>query len=692
METLIVTGGFNKRNSKGKLIELNTGQPVLELKKWLEQEHETEEAWWSGHLWEDNDRGKRLPENKVKWLGMQCLVVDVDHYSDAKNAKERHAAPSDSLRSKLDKARIPCSMWHHTPRGARFVFVLEDMVVDPEKAGELAKGGAGLINTHLRQAGICANLNSRKKPIGGYYADAQTRDLARFMFRPNTFIDGVERSAHVVVIDTAPIKLDEIIVYKDKIDVEPVSEVGSLLAREPCEGENDGSMQLIKVARKAIRLGICEPDLFVQASKAWNSKRVVPWSDYELKKRFEDAWTRFSEEHATVIHVPRNDNGNPIYSANILDKILREDGKYKDKFRMNVRGLVPEFNEKPFTDGLIFEIRTEIESRYGFNRVRKEDVWDGVKRLFEENEYDPVKNYLESLEWDGQERIKRICSEVLYIEDEEALEIGEVYLKKWLIGAVARAFEPGCKFDTVLIFVGRQGLYKSGFFEALASRPFFTDTGLDLYNKDTYMVVASTWVYEFSEFDAIYKKADIARIRGFFSSQGDKFRPPYGRTTQYFPRRCVFAGTSNEHEVILDSKGDRRYWVLEVDSKVVNLDLAREWRDQLWAEAFHYYQEGEQWYLTPKEETLRSVSNEIFKPEEPEKDKFREVIRELEADPEYEGYLRLGSLTSKIWPWKTGKLQYAEKTLLTSTLKEMGYKYGRRRIKGSRPCVWNKIK
>ena len=83
------------------------------------------------------------------------------------------------------------------------------------------------------------------------------------------------------------------------------------------------------------------------------------------------------------------------------------------------------------------------------------------------------------------------------------------------------------------------------------------------------------------------------------------FRRAYAVLTRDWPRRCVFVATTNELEFI-DTTGNRRFWPVqmraEADVKAIERD-----RDQLWAEAVHWYGSGYKWWLPPKLEAIAAA-------------------------------------------------------------------------------------
>ncbi|HCI4017903.1 TPA: conjugal transfer protein TraC [Pseudomonas aeruginosa] len=224
-------------------------------------------------------------------------------------------------------------------------------------------------------------------------------------------------------------------------------------------------------------------------------------------------------------------------------------------------------------------------------------VLEAVSVVASKNSFHPVRAYLEGLEWDGTPRIEHWLNRALGVEETPySMKAG----KRWLIGAVARVMRPGCKMDTVLILEGLQGEGKSTAMSVLGGE-WFMDTPFVLGDKETFQMLRGKWISELGELDA-FNKADSTKAKQFFSASVDTFRESYGRRTRDVPRQCVFVGTTNQDEYLKDTTGNRRYW--PVLCTKVDLDLLREIRDQLWAEALFCYRAGDQWWVSREERAL----------------------------------------------------------------------------------------
>lgn len=210
--------------------------------------------------------------------------------------------------------------------------------------------------------------------------------------------------------------------------------------------------------------------------------------------------------------------------------------------------------------------------------------------------FHPVRDWLETLKWDGEPRIDFWLSRYLGVQlTEYSTRVGRWFL----MGMVKRVLEPGVKFDYCLVLEGTQGLRKSSALATLAG-PWYSDTELDLSNKDSMSAIRGKWLHEFGELGSI-ARAEATRQKSFLSRQVDEFRPAYARREIRCPRQLVFAGTTNEWSWQKDPTGGRRFWPVRVTGEIniAELEAARE---QLFAEALEYVRRGERFWPTSEEQ------------------------------------------------------------------------------------------
>jgi predicted P-loop ATPase len=234
------------------------------------------------------------------------------------------------------------------------------------------------------------------------------------------------------------------------------------------------------------------------------------------------------------------------------------------------------------------------------------DIARAVQAAARHNRFHPVRDYFNALRWDGKPRIDRWLITYFHADDTPyARAVGP----RFLISAVARIYEPGCKVDHTPVFEGPQGKQKSEALRTLAvDDDWFTDRLSQVGSKDAQMEVAGILLAEIAELDALTKGTNSA-IKSFLTRRFDRFRPPYGKHIIKVPRQCVFAGTVNPPigGYLRDATGARRFWPVLCHGTIDREGIERD-RGQLWAEAVERYKAGAPWWLeTPELEALATV-------------------------------------------------------------------------------------
>jgi predicted P-loop ATPase len=232
-------------------------------------------------------------------------------------------------------------------------------------------------------------------------------------------------------------------------------------------------------------------------------------------------------------------------------------------------------------------------------KVSKELAIDCLVQVANEKPYDPVRLYLEHCAKHVEPTyIDRLATTYLRPADADLPEptIYDEMLKRTLIGAVARAFNPGCKHDTACVLMGDQGAYKSSFWGCLGG-PFFSDALGDISSKDDVMVLHRSWMMEWAELDHITGRRHAGQVKAFLSQAVDLMRVPYGKAVESFPRRGIIVGTTNKTTgFLVDETGNRRFWVIpttksqqdQIDTASLMLE-----RDAIWSAVVHAYRNGE---------------------------------------------------------------------------------------------------
>ena len=164
-----------------------------------------------------------------------------------------------------------------------------------------------------------------------------------------------------------------------------------------------------------------------------------------------------------------------------------------------------------------------------------------------------------------------------------------------LIQAVARAKEPGCKADSVIVLEGEQGTGKSTALRVLFSDKHFGDQLPHMASKDASSYLKGKWGVELAELD-FKRKTEVETIKAFISRISENYRPAFGREEIEIARTCVFIGTTNSDNYLSDETGNRRF--LPIKTTSIDIGNLGGHRDRLWAAAAHAHDKGEQYWLT----------------------------------------------------------------------------------------------
>lgn len=291
-----------------------------------------------------------------------------------------------------------------------------------------------------------------------------------------------------------------------------------------------------------------------------------------------------------------------------------------EQFSLRVMKLKP----PPFEGGEVGEWTDRDDARcvlwlgqHWLFSPRSDVVMDAVFLIADRNRYHEVRDYLAALQWDRTERLRTWLVTYLGVEDSDYVRLAGF---KWLLGAVGRVMQPGCKMDNVLILEGVQDAGKSAAFRTLFSPQWFTDANIVIGDKDAFAVMAGKWVIELAELDAL-SKSDSSNAKRFFTTAVDTYRPPYAKRAIDVPRQSVFAGTVNFDTYLKDESGNRRYWPVKASPRIRLKELATD-RDQIWAEAFTVYLEWHRanceadgllptpWQVLPSEKHMFSAEQE----------------------------------------------------------------------------------
>ena len=385
------------------------------------------------------------------------------------------------------------------------------------------------------------------------------------------------------------------------------------------------------------------------------------------------------------------ENPKPAGTPRNVREVLRRDPRYAGKIRHN------EFDGLVYIDGDEIRDVDEMAIRIWLDdvyrlRVGTRTVGEVIQLVARETPFHPVRDYLErcALKWDRTRRIDHLLTYYFGTGGADAVEPGTnddaaaclhyALARAFLISCVKRIIAPGCKVDTTLVLVGRQGCRKSSALRVLAGDDWFSDTVFSLSTnyRDALASLRGVWIYELAEMDALSaRRADASTIKAFLSAQTDRYRDAYARNTASVKRQTVFAGTTNT-KFLRDPTGSRRFWPVEVGT--IRLECLRADRDQIWGEAYHAAKSGEQWWLSDEMASQLAETSADFEEQDPWFEAINKWINDPETPREFTTAACLVGAIGK----PTDRVNRADEHRIGSCLRQLGLIKVRRRERGRR--------
>lgn len=302
-----------------------------------------------------------------------------------------------------------------------------------------------------------------------------------------------------------------------------------------------------------------------------------------------------------------NEKKDKIFIQNTenMYRILEHHGDFKGRFRYDEFKCMFEIKERgmwrQFEDADIIDVQTAISILFPiFGKVGKDMVFDAIIKCAKVNSIDSAVDYVKGIAWDRKPRLDTWLTEVVGApKDHYHRAVGA----NWIKGMVKRIVEPGCKFDYVMVLEGPQGSRKSSTLAALGGS-WHVETTMSTDSKDFFMQMQGKLIVEFSEGETL-SRTEVKKMKAIITTQVDRYRPSYGRVSQDFPRRCVFAMTTNQDEYLKDETGNRRWLPVKMYLEKANVEWVIENRSQLYAEAYYRLTEGKETiYEFPEHETF----------------------------------------------------------------------------------------
>lgn len=284
-------------------------------------------------------------------------------------------------------------------------------------------------------------------------------------------------------------------------------------------------------------------------------------------------------------------------------------------------------------------LRSYIEKNYGLKSSDK--IMDALNNVCSKYPVNPIKSMLETCHanWDGNKHVENLLPRMLGAEKNEYTA---AVMRLVMMGAVARVYRPGCKFDYMIVLVSDQGIGKSTFLRMLCiNDAWFNDNFSTLDGDKAVEKLRGMWIVELAELQATKRAKDVETIKAFITSRIDTYRVPYGRRTEQRPRMCVLCGTSNPTDFLTDRTGNRRFLPITCGVQPVKFDIfadeaaTRMEFAQAWGEIMDEYTRkgGKVSLVLPKRlQKIATDMQERYQEEDPRVGMIQEWLDGTDAD------------------------------------------------------------
>jgi len=231
--------------------------------------------------------------------------------------------------------------------------------------------------------------------------------------------------------------------------------------------------------------------------------------------------------------------------------------------------------------------------------------------------YDPFKDYFENLvEYVGpRDYIEELAMTVTTTEQ----ELWKECFKKWFVAMVACVLNEKIVNQTVLTFIGKQGVGKTTWIENLMPpelKQYIFSGTVNPNNKDTLINLAECMLINLDELENL-NRTEIGSLKELITKTHIRMRKVYGRNNEIMPRRASFAGNVNKGQFLNDPTGSRRFLCFEADGiqyqHEVDINLC-------YAQAYKLYQDGFRHWFNQEEIKDINANNEQYQLMSPEEE------------------------------------------------------------------------
>ena len=253
----------------------------------------------------------------------------------------------------------------------------------------------------------------------------------------------------------------------------------------------------------------------------------------------------------------------------------------------------------------------------GMKRIKmvvERDLHNEIESDFSPD-YHPFLDYLTRLPpWDESDYIRVLAASVTVAGDFDDQQIFYQCLKKWLVAMIAGWLSEDIVNQTMLVFVGRQGIYKTTWFNMLLPpelrQYFFTRPNISRSDRDTHTIMTQFGLVCCEELDSL-RPVEMNTLKADITTAFFNDRPAYGHYNEHRKHIASFCGTGNNVRFLNDPTGTRRWLPFKVESILSPRDFPFEY-EGIYAQAYALYRQGFEYFFTDREIDWLNDRNQRF--------------------------------------------------------------------------------
>ena len=231
----------------------------------------------------------------------------------------------------------------------------------------------------------------------------------------------------------------------------------------------------------------------------------------------------------------------------------------------------------------------------------------------------PLREYILSLAPYSENEpdwITRKANEITLLHPEQRERFIACFTK-WIVAMVACWMDDNVANHQVLVLVGPQGSFKSSWLNTLLPEPLrvyqnnLVLNGMGKVDDDVRNMLYENAIVNLDELDAM-GNTELNQIKSLITCQVITNRAKYQRFKTSHMRIASLCGSTNKTHFLTDLTGSRRWMPFEV-SAIVNPYENIFPLDRMYAQAYHLYRSGLEYWMTPEDNAVLNQHNEDFR-------------------------------------------------------------------------------